>query len=360
MSALTIKHAVYLLREHLTGIGYRENTIRAQIRTIKAFAEYLPEGKTRVTDISPRECTDFIGKMKSTTTRFGRMYADGSVRGMLSSLRRFFRFLYVHGHLLTNPMDEVIGDMAVYEHEREIFTRDEMNRFLDAVATNDPQSFRNRTIFELMYSSALRVSEVAKANVEDIDISGRSFFVRQGKGRKDRVVPVSEVAAQFVRRYLECERERISKYVNFKKDSALFITPYGRISDVMIRNHFRATCKRIQLTNKHLTVHSIRHSTATHLLEAGADVRYVQELLGHESIETTVRYTHLTTENLKRAYKSAHPRENLYYREIDDEYLSHCGELVQEVERRREVNKRYPYWKYSVSNCACVDKKNPA
>lgn len=343
---LTIKHAAYLFRNHLAGLAFRENTIRAHIRTIKAFAEYLPGGKTCVTDITSGECTDFIAVMKRTTTRYGRMYAGGSCKGMLSSLRRFFRFLFLHGYLLTNPMDEVIEDIVVYENEREIFTLDEMNRFLDAVPTDDPQSFRNRTIFELMYSSALRVSEAVKANIEDVDLSGRSFFVHQGKGRKDRVVPVSEVAAQFMRRYLESERERITKYVNFKKDSALFITPYGRISDVMIRNHFRATCKKIQLTSKHLTVHSIRHSTATHLLEAGADVRYVQELLGHESIETTVRYTHLSADNLKRAYKSAHPRENLYYREIDDEYLSRCEDLVHEVERRREVNKKYPYWKY--------------
>jgi site-specific recombinase XerD len=265
---------------------------------------------------------------------------------MLSVLSAWCAFLYRNDYILTNPMEGYVGEVRVMEEPKEIFTTEEMALFLDAIDVDAPQGLRNRALFELLYSSGLRVSEAVNLNVPDIDLAGRVLIVRLGKGSKDRFVPFSDVAAIFLARYLEHGRGETVRYRTFKDEGALFLTSYGRITYVTIRNVFRDTLAAAGIEKRRRTVHSIRHSCATHLLEAGADVRYVQELLGHESIETTVRYTHLMAERLKQAYKSAHPRENEYFEEIDDEYLKRLEELTEEIVRSREKNARYPYWKY--------------
>ena len=231
-------------------------------------------------------------------------------------------------------MENISFELKELLKQREIFARDEINAFLDCIPVKD---FLKKAVFELMYSSGLRVSEIVNLNLSDIDLSERTLAVREGKGSKDRFVPFSEVACMFLKRYIDKGR----KGLGYREDDALFLTEYGRISGSTIRKYFGEILKRANITRKHLTVHSIRHTCATHLLESGADVRYVQELLGHETIETTVKYTHLMMENLKRAYKSGHPRENEYYEEVDAEYLENIDKLKSEILLRREINRRY-------------------
>jgi integrase/recombinase XerC len=264
-----------------------------------------------------------------------------TLRKRVSDLRGFFRFLYRNEAILSNPMDDLIFDFADEGSLKGIFTRDEMNEFLDAIGTKSPTGLRNRAVFELMYSSGLRISEVINIKLADIDLSERVLTVAEGKGGKDRYVPFSEVAALFVKAYLEDSRKHFARKAGRKAEAWLFLSHMGRLKSDALRACFRETLDRIGLKRENLTPHSIRHSCATHLLEAGADVRYVQELLGHEDIETTVKYTHLMMENLKKAYRSAHPRENMYYEEIDDKYLNDINNLKQEIEKSRAKNERY-------------------
>lgn len=342
----SFEYYVLLFENYLKGIGYKQATISAMKKAVILFADFMRNmKKENILDVTETDISNFVLSMKNSITQFGTPLKAGSLRSTVSKLRQFFKFLYRNEYLLNNPMED-FPEIKKIETRKEIFTLEEMNELLDSIDVNKPGGLLKRTIFELVYSSGLRISEAANLNLTDIDLASRILAVRQGKGSKDRFVPFSDVAGLFLKKYIETERKAIAKFPSFKDEGAVFLSPYGRIKSITIRCYFRDILNQAGIEKRNRTVHSIRHSTATHLLEAGADVRYVQELLGHESIETTVRYTHLMMENLKKAYKSAHPRENQYFEEIDDEYLLDIEKLKAEIIRRREINLRYPYTLY--------------
>ncbi|HPO50055.1 MAG TPA: tyrosine-type recombinase/integrase [Spirochaetota bacterium] len=157
---------------------------------------------------------------------------------------------------------------------KEIFSQNEISDFLNRI--NIDTNLKERAMFELMYSSGLRVGEVARLKLCEIDFNERMIFIKQSKGSKDRVVPVSEVAIKFILLYA-------SKYEITDKDENIF-----NITGEKISKRFKELLKEFEMDKPKLTAHSVRHTTATHLLESGADLRYVQELLGHTSIETTI------------------------------------------------------------------------
>ena len=335
---------------HLSGLGRAKETVQAALYIVRIFISFIHErGRTHVADISSRDIADFVEHLKTMESRRGRPMKPQTIRKRVSDLRGFFRFLYRNEAILTNPMDDMTFDFNDEGSLKGIFTRDEMNAFLEAIdpsassgrRTSTPQGMRNRAIFELMYSSGLRISEMINIKLSDIDLSERILTVREGKGSKDRYVPFSEVAALFVKAYIDGSRKHFARKAGRSAETWLFLSHMGRLKSDAIRTCFKETLETIGIERENLTPHSIRHSTATHLLEAGADVRYVQELLGHESIETTVKYTHLMMENLKKAYKSAHPRENQFFDEVDEEYLSQIKALQEEIEKQRAINERY-------------------
>jgi site-specific recombinase XerD len=337
------RYYLLLFENYLTGSGYAATSVANIIHHLRLFMEFLEEsGKNAVTDINEGDIRDFIASFQRKESKRGTPYSPATVLRVVSSLRHFFRFLYRHDYILANPMEEYETPALDAEARKEIFTREEMARFLDAIDISASNGLRNRAIFELMYSSGLRISEVVKLDLADVDLNERILLVRQGKGGKDRFVPFSEVAAAFIMKNIETDRKRYIKRARSGDENALFLGAQGRMKAYMTRTViFRKILADSGITRKKLSPHSIRHSCATHLLEAGADVRYVQELLGHECIETTVKYTHLMIESLKRVYKTYHPRENEYFEEIDEEYLEQLEKLKEETIRRREINKRY-------------------
>ena len=179
-----------------------------------------------------------------------------------------------------------------------------------------------------MYSSALRVSEVSKLDIADLDFNERMVIVRGGKWGKDRVEPVSEVAIKFLKLYVSARQEA---------SGPLFLSEgRRRLGGAAINRRVKEHLKAQGIYRRGLSAHSFRHATATHLLAHGADLRYVQELLGHESIETTVIYTHELVENMKRIYKSYHARENELYEEVGDEYLKRLDAFIQRLKRQKK------------------------
>jgi integrase/recombinase XerD len=152
-----------------------------------------------------------------------------------------------------------------------------------------------------------------------------------GKGGKDRYVPFSITALTFLQKYLDEARPRLVKTVPVAEREIVFLRKRGRLTKSLVWRAFAETLEKAGLEKGNRSVHSIRHSCATHLLEAGADVRTVSELLGHTSIETTARYTHVQAETLKKMFKSYHPRENELYREVDDEYRQAAVALKDEL-----------------------------
>ena len=343
----SLEYFLLLFENHLHGLAYAKSSIANIAHQLRHFAAYAnAHGIDDVREIKATDIDAFIAHMRRKITNRGGEFSAGSIARMISSLRIFFKFLYRSEHILINPMEGFAANIRADRNRKEIFTPAEMTRFLDSIDIDDDIGLRDRAIFELMYSSGLRISEVVKLDVGDVDLNERVLLVREGKGGKDRFVPFSRVAAAFIMKYIE-HNDRSGRKGRMRArgidESALFIGRHGRMQTQVIRLYFRKYLEASGITRRNLSPHSIRHSCATHLLEAGADVRYVQELLGHEHIQTTVKYTHLMIEGLKRVYKMYHPRENQFYEEIDEEYLRGLERLKSDVAKRRATNRRYPH-----------------
>ena len=217
----------------------------------------------------------------------------------LSALRSFFRFLCREGYLKTNPI-LMLSSPKLDKHLPSFMTEEEVTQLIESVLpkdNNDELGLRNRAILETFYSSGLRISELVSLSVDDVDfIAG--IVKAMGKGKKERVVPIGEIALSAVRKYLDKRK---------KQSNAVFLNKNGkRISTRGVRDVVEKYLK-IAGIRRGVSPHTFRHSFATHLLNRGADLRTVQELLGHANLSTTQIYTHLTTEKLKNVYDKAHP-----------------------------------------------------
>ena len=219
----------------------------------------------------------------------------------LSALRSFFRFLVRDGYLKVNPI-QMLSSPKLDKHLPQFLTEEEAAKLIEsafAKAQDDEPGLRDRAILEMFYSTGMRISELVGLNIDDVDFVGGVAKVL-GKGRKERIVPVGDIAAGTVRKYLDKRKK--------KDEAALFLNKYGtRISARGVRYLTRKYLKAIGM-REGVSPHTLRHSFATHLLNRGADLRTVQELLGHANLSTTQIYTHLTTEKLKNVYDKAHPR----------------------------------------------------
>jgi len=232
-------------------------------------------------------------------------------------VRGFFAWLQKRGVILSDPA-AVLPIVRSDALPRAVLTETEA-RWLVVTPSYDnprwwavPLSVRDKAILELLYGTGIRLSECTRLDTSDLDLLKGTLFVRDGKGRKDRVVPVAGAAAFALDHYLTQARPR---FLRDPREGGLFLTAQGkRLSSVaidqLIRRHvWAAKVPRV------VSAHSLRHACATHLLRGGADVRHVQRLLGHQSIQTTVRYTRVVIKDLRRMIERSHPRERLWIRQ---------------------------------------------
>ena len=223
--------------------------------------------------------------------------AHKSINRKLSCLRSFFKFLLREGLLKANPMVSVSSPKQ--EKRLPVFlSEEEVVKLIESVLPKDERGLRDRALLETFYSTGMRISEVVSLDIDDIDFLGNIVKV-MGKGKKERIVPIGEHALSALRRYVGARK---------KESEALFLNKNSRrISSRGVRNIVQ---KYIRLAGlrQGISAHTFRHSFATHLLNRGADLRSVQELLGHANLSTTQIYTHLTTDRLKSVYDKAHPR----------------------------------------------------
>jgi site-specific recombinase XerD len=261
--------------------------------------------------------------------RTGRPYAPQTRRTVYGVVRGIFRSVYRHQLILTNPTRN-LSYTTKEQKVHELMDSTDMNRFLDGIDIHSKYGLRDRAMFELMYSSGLRAGEVAHLMSEDVDYENRMIHIRLGKFGKDRIVPISQVACMLLKKYAN----------NRAPNTPVFVGVNGQLSYVAINTRFKKRLSQQGMYRRGLTSHSIRRCTATSLLSEGADVRYVQELLGHESVQTTVGYTHELVENIKRIYRTHHPRENEWYREIDQGYEDNLSYLRRRIEQAKEKRQR--------------------
>jgi len=231
-------------------------------------------------------------------------YSKSTIARKLSSIRTFYRFLCLEGITETNPA-AAVRTPRLDKLLPHFLDGSEVIRLLEAPDTSDLAGLRDRAILELLYSTGLRVSELVGLNVDDVDWFGEVVRAR-GKGKKERLAPVGRPAMNALKAYIE-SRDLALKGTTFER-RAIFLNKHGkRITSRSVQRILDKYIKVAGLSGK-TSPHTLRHSFATHLLDRGADLRSVQELLGHENIATTQIYTHLTAERLREVYDKAHPR----------------------------------------------------
>ena len=228
----------------------------------------------------------------------------------LISVRAFFQWLARQHHLLYNPASELELPKQQQRLPRHILSVAEVEQVLNACDTSEPLGLRDRAMLETLYSTGMRRAELTNLRADDLDLNRGTVFVRQGKGAKDRVVPIGERACRWVERYLFQVRPDL---VDVDDDGTLFLAKHGegmqaKQLSVIVRNAIgRANLERFADTHPNAACHLLRHACATHMLENGADIRYIQALLGHADLSTTEVYTRVSIQQLKAVHERTHP-----------------------------------------------------
>ena len=267
--------------------GLSINTAEAYQKDIQQFLE-ITKG-----DFSLQGLIGYIHHL------YGLGLAPSSMRRKLSAARQYLLFLRRKGIVKEDPFEELERPRG-WERLPKFLTLEEVEKLLNAPDTSTPIGIRDRAILELMYASGLRVSEVCNLKVEDLDFNQGLLFVKQSKGKKDRIVPVNSVALNWINRYL-----RVRKH----HSPFLFLSTRGRpLTRQRIWQMIKEYAVKAGIDPKKVHPHVIRHSFATHILLRGADLRSVQELLGHASIKTTQVYTEVAQPELERAYRRVQRR----------------------------------------------------
>ncbi|OUO67085.1 tyrosine recombinase XerC [Thomasclavelia spiroformis] len=279
--------------------NYSNNTIASYRREIMHFKVYLvQEGICDYNDV------DYLMLRGYLTKLYDENLAKSSINHRLSALRSFFDYLLKEEFIKDNPF-KLIESQKVGQRNPDFLFQEEMIDLLDSIETKDDLGIRNKAMLELMYASGLRCSEVANLQVSDIDFNQMVVLVH-GKGGKDRYVPFHEYARDWLIKYIDEARNNLM--IKNEGHNFIFVNKFGNpLTNRGIENIVDRVTFKYDATKK-IHPHTIRHSFATHLLNAGADIRTVQELLGHKNLATTQVYTHISKDHLKRVYMKTHPR----------------------------------------------------
>ena len=275
------------------------NTVEAYTRDLEQFGDFLRgRGVTAWTGASRQDLIDFIGFLQHDLA-----LARSTVARKLSSVRGLYRFLLLDGRTQTDPAADVDLPKPARRLPK-VLTVEECRRLLEMPDRSTPEGLRDAAMIALLYASGLRVSELVTLRMHELSLT--EGLVRTiGKGSKERIVPVAPLAVHLVLRYLGESRPEFERYTG---EDAIFLTRLGR---PFSRGGFWGVLKRyVRLAGlpEGTSPHTLRHSFATHLLSGGADLRAIQEMLGHASLSTTEVYTHVSVEELRRIYDDAHPR----------------------------------------------------
>lgn len=289
------------IAEYVKYLKYEKNasphTITSYQRDLRQFQAFLQEKKLGLEDVDNVVIRSFMA------TLYGKQEKKSTIARKLAAIRSFFQFCIRRKWLSDNPAKVV----STPKQERSVpsfLSEEEMADFLDLPASTKPLSLRDKAILELLYATGLRVSELVGLNLPDINYDERLIRVK-GKGKKERLVPFGKIAQNNLAAYLRC-RILINKG---KVDELAFFLNYRgeRLTSRSVERIVNASLSRTAI-KRNISPHSLRHSFASHLLSRGADLRAIQELLGHESLATTQKYTHLDLKHLLDVYKKSHPR----------------------------------------------------
>ena len=275
--------------------NYSENTIISYKKDLVEYEEYLKEKNTNIKN------TDYKFVRSYLTYMFDKKYEKKTISRHISTLRSYYKYLYEEKKINKNPM-ELISNPKLDKKLPNFLYYDELEILLNIPDRSTVLGLRDALILELLYSTGIRVSELINIKMKDINRSNKKILI-MGKGSKERYVLYGEVLSKLLDLYLDESRSKLNKNSEY-----LILNKNGnKITDRGIRLIISNILKKGSL-DFHVSPHTLRHTFATHMLENGADLKSVQELLGHENLSTTQVYTHVTNERLRSVYLKTHPR----------------------------------------------------
>lgn len=278
--------------------GLAKNTLVSYERDLNKFSAYLKKkGVASFQDAKKSTVTDFMLSEKDSGL------SANSIARSLAAIKTFFRFLTREGFVKVD-ITSVIDTPRLWKHLPDALSMGEVDRLLSMPNLKDWVGIRDKALLEIMYATGMRVSEAVSLNIQDINLD-LGIVKCFGKGSKERIVPLGRAASTAVKRYLDKVRPLLAKS---GAEKGLFLTRLGhKMTRQMFWKIIKSYTKKARI-GKNITPHTLRHSFATHLLERGADLRSVQEMLGHANISTTQIYTHINKERLKMIHRQFHPR----------------------------------------------------
>ena len=278
--------------------GLSANTIDSYHNDLTQFTIFLKQQE--ILSFSQVKRQDITSYLEAETAQ---KKANSSIIRSVTSLRRFFQYLVHEKKINVDPMS-LIDTPKQQKHLPEVLSRQEVERLLASPNASKTLGLRDKAILELMYATGLRVSEAINLKLPDLHLPV-GLIKTIGKGQKERIIPIGDTAAHWIQVYIEQSRGKLLKE---KRSNYLFLNFHGnKLTRQGVWKNLKLYVQKAGIT-KHITPHTLRHSFATHILENGADLRTVQELLGHADISTTQIYTHLSKRRLSEIYEKTHPR----------------------------------------------------
>jgi integrase/recombinase XerD len=308
LEALMNEHLEWLLVKH-----YSDHTVKTRRAQIMVFLDWCAErGLTEPTEITRHILEGYQRHLFYYRKKNGDPLSFRSQHARLVPLKVWFRWMTRQNHILHNQASEMDLPRQGHYLPKHVLTIHEVEQVLQQPDISEPIGLRDRVMLETLYSTGMRRMEVVGLKLFDLDLDGGTVLIRQGKGRKDRVVPIGERAAAWVQKYI---REARTVLVAEPDDGTLFLTNAGEeisrdhLSDLV---RFYVDQAKIGKTG---SSHLLRHTMATLMLEGGADIRFIQQMLGHASLSTTEMYTHVSIRMLKQVHSATHPAAHLERKE---------------------------------------------
>lgn len=294
-------------RQYLEVINRSVQTVRSYKWHLRKFFNYLAEiDITDVQEVTSKIVLDYQKHLFYSDNTKGRQDTIRTQNNHLKVVKDFFRFLYEEDYTAHNPAKEIAYAKEPQSLPKIILTKEEAKKIIRQPDINTILGYRDRAILELLYSTGIRRDELRNIQLEDVDYEAGFVRINKGKGNKDRVVPLGRIACKYLENYIKGVRVEFCKV---KESKHLFLSKKSvRLGKNILGCLIERYTKQANL-KKHVTCHTFRHTCATHMVRNRANLRHVQEMLGHKSLNTTQKYIQLTITDLKEAHRKYHPRE---------------------------------------------------
>ena len=311
---LSVARTVFesLLNQYLESLlvkGFTEATARTRRKQVESFLEWLKErGIDEPLEVTRPVLERYQRYLFHYRKKNGEPMSFRSQHALLVALRQWFRWMTRQNHIMHNPASELELPKQGHHLPKHVLNVREAEQVLQQPEIGDPLGLRDRAILEVLYSTGMRRMEVAGLKVYDVDFDGGTVLIRQGKGRKDRMVPIGKRALAWMMKYINEARPHL---VSEPDDYTIFLTNAGEQIELAYISHIAHYYVEKAQIGKEGSAHLFRHTMATLMLDGGADIRFIQQMLGHVSLRTTEKYTHVSIRQLQKVYEATHPGANL-------------------------------------------------